>query len=160
MNDVQTTNVDPATAAPILSAAAPNSPAAPTATDNQVTPAAGQSTQSPLDVLEQILNDQKAAAQMPAVPGSEVGAPQAPPPTTQPPQPTAQEVAELEAQRHLEDQAELQEKISELHQITDTPAYQARVQQDATAQAETTATEASQAGFEIVQLDHTKITSE
>jgi hypothetical protein len=116
---------------------AQNSVPAPTPT---AAPAPGQT--SPLDVLDQILNDaqSKAAAQETAKEEEEKQKLQ----------------AEVERQKQ-EDQAKLQQQITELKTVTQSPEYQAKVDQDkqAAVQAEEHAQQMD--GMEIIQLDHKKV---
>ncbi len=127
---------------------------------------------SPLDILEEILGDAAkkggAGAAAGAVPTSD--APNTPADPTMsadrqaqpppPPQEPAMTIEEAEAikQAHLEaDQVALQQKVAELQTITQTPQYQARVEQNTAAATTSEEQTNSQAGFEIVQLEHKKI---
>jgi|GEM_PF-3063221 len=138
------TDVPVTTTLPASPAAAPNTP-----------------TKSPLDILEEILNDPK--SKTPIEPGTAAASvtsavPEAatqPPPAV--PQLTAEEIA---AQQQVQDQADQQAlaaETAELKTIVNTPAYQARVQQAAAAQEETQQHVEATKEFEIKQLEHSKI---
>ncbi len=112
------------------------------ATAPAVPPADAPAGQSPLDVLDQILNDAqtKAATQQSAQEEEE-----------------KKKLEEAVEQQKQEDQAKLQEQIAELQTVKESPEYQAKVQQDqhAVVQAEEHAQEME--GMDIVQLGHTKV---
>lgn len=109
---------------------------------------------SPLDILEEILSEKGASA---GDPGGMQAEASVAPVVPEPPQPTAEELAQLEAARLAQDQAELQQKQAELQTITQTPQYQARVEQEEAAKQQHDQQETAQEGFEIKQIEHTKI---
>jgi len=119
--------------------------------------AADPSQKSSLDLLEQLLNESKAETQPDQPPAVGLGeaTPVRPAAPTQ--APSLEQIHQMEAEQEAEDQVALQAKLNELQQIEQTPAYLARVQQEQTAEQQKAATESAQDGFEIVQLDHTKI---
>lgn len=134
-------------------------PAAPAAANSSPAP-----TKSPLDILEEILNDPSKKAVQPAAaaatgapppnPGEPVPAESALPPI---PQPSEAEILAQQQAQLIKDQAELITEQANLQTIVDTPAYQARVQQAAATAEESQRQALAGQGFEIKQLDHTKI---
>lgn len=115
---------------------------------NPVAPA----QKSPLDVLEEILQQKGQPAAVPS-------APQVDPAQQQAELEAAQmaEVHAMEAQKQAQDQAELAARQTELQQAKQTPAYQARVEQQSTEKQQSDAQTQAHAGYEITQLQHTKI---
>jgi hypothetical protein len=117
--------------------------------DPTATPATPQ--KSPLDVLEEILGN---------APG-ETGA--QPDPAAQAAATAAAEEAEKQrlaaeiARQREADQQALQTKLGELANISQTPAYQARVQQDEQKKQEAAQKQADNDGYEIHQLTKMKI---
>lgn len=120
--------------------------------------------QNPLDVLESILAEakQKAGQKVPAGEVSGGGDPVASTSTTTtdpasppaPPPPTPEEIAAQEAAHQAEIEQQKQQLMA---QISQTPEYQAKVQQDAEKAEEETQSAAGGDGFQIQQLQHTKI---
>lgn len=119
--------------------------------------------QNPLDVLESILAEakQKAGQKAPAGEGSGMGQVDSPPAVTTdpatppvPPPPTPEEIAAKEAAHQAEIEQQKQQLMA---QITQTPEYQAKVQQDAEKAEEESQSSAGGDGFQIQQLQHTKI---
>ncbi len=122
----------------------------PPATPLPADPAAGGG-KSPLDMLEQILKDQKQeGAEAPATP---VAAPVVP----AEPLISPEELQAQQAAHKAQDEVDLKAKIAELETIKQTPEYQARVEQNAQAQTQAEEAHSGQEGFEIRQLDHTKV---
>lgn len=118
----------------------------------------GQPQKNPLDVLEELLNDAKAGAQAPA--GVAPAAPDqsaTPLAAPEPAGPTPEQLAQMEAEREAQDQAEAQAKLNEIQSVQSTPEFQARIQQDQAAVQQKAQETTAQDGFEIIQLDHTKI---
>jgi hypothetical protein len=135
-------NVPPPPADPVADSATPAAPAA--------------GKKSPLDVLEDILNESKGAdgeaGKDPAAAAAELAADAA--------KAEAEALAKVQAdteQQRLIDEAKLKEQIAGLGTLKDTPAYQARVSQDAEKQADAAQAAAAGQGYDIVQLDHTKV---
>lgn len=119
--------------------------------------------QNPLDVLESILAEakQKAGQKAPGGEGSGMGQVDSPPAVTTdpatppvPPPPTPEEIAAKEAAHQAEIEQQKQQLMA---QITQTPEYQAKVQQDAEKAEEESQSSAGGDGFQIQQLQHTKI---
>ena len=112
-------------------------------TDSQAVPQpASTGTQSPLDVLDQILNDAKTKAAQAA-------------------DDKAAEEAKKQEEEHLRRKIEEEKRVAaqrtELQAITQSPQYQARVQQQQEEQ-ETLQKEAQQMdGMQIHQLGHKKM---
>lgn len=104
---------------------------------------------NPLDILEEMLQ-QKGGADDPA-------------PTSPSVDSVAEEAAQLaevkamEEQRVARDQAELTARQAELAMATQSTEYQARVQQDQATQEKSSADAAASRGYEVKQLQHTKI---
>lgn len=114
---------------------------------------------SPLDVLEDILNESKGAGGAGADPAAAKAAAEAQvaaDAAKAEAEAMAQVQADMEKQR-VEDQQQLQQQISNLSSIKDTPAYQARVAQDEEKKRQDAATASAGEGFDIVQLGHTKV---
>lgn len=106
--------------------------------------------QSPLDALEKILEEAKAKKESSGPSEEEVAAEQ---------KKLAEEAA-FNAQKEeqkIRDQQELEIKIAELKNVEQTPQYQARVQQHQQEVEEKQQTQADNDGYQIDQLDHTKI---
>ena len=118
------------------------------------TPAADD--KNPLDILEELLKDSGGGG---AAGGSK--------PAAEPSKPgelTEEELAqkraefeEIKAEQNIEDAEQLVKQKELLKTLTQTPAYQARVQQEEEKVVETKTAEEASAGFEITQLDHDKI---
>lgn len=108
---------------------------------DQNTPSANASN-SPLDVLDQILND----AQVKSAKETEEKEAAA-----------AQKLQEDLARQRVEDQAKIQQELQEIQNMKQSPQYQAMVDQkhDVTEEKEEKAKELD--GMEIVQLDHTTL---
>lgn len=98
--------------------------------------------QSPLDVLDQILNDaqDKAAKEADEKAKEE--------------ERKVQE--ELERQKQ-EDARKLQEELEKLKNVTQSPEYQARVEQQQTEDQQSQDKKTAMEGLEIIQIGHTKI---
>lgn len=119
---------------------------------------ADPTSKSPLDVLEEILQQRApvgtdtsdSAAQSPSV------TPNAPADAT-PPQMSAEEIAALEAERTAADKVALAAKQAEMESILQTPQNLAREAQENAAAATTASKAVAMDGYEIKQLDHTKI---
>jgi hypothetical protein len=115
-------------------------------------PPANKADKSPLELLEDILKNNPAAkssaAAAPATPGQ---------PTELSSADQEMGIARLEEERRLIDEQALAVKQAELAHITETPAYQARVQQNAAVEQANSDQVAAQDGFEIIQLGHKKI---
>lgn len=125
-------------------------PTTPTASDPAAPP-----QKSPLDILEEILQ-QKGGVGEPADAAS--AAPAAP--VVDPAAEEAAKLAEikaLEQQSQAEDQAALAAKQAELASAKQTPAYQARVKQDQATKQQSDSQNAAHEGYQIKQLQHTKI---
>lgn len=106
---------------------------------------AGQGQQkSPLDVLETILDEAKSKTR--TVNQQE-----------QQEEQQRQELAQQDAQQKAEDAQKLRQQIEELKTVTQTPAYQARVEQEQEKQEEQEKEKQEQQGYQIVQLEHTKV---
>lgn len=115
---------------------------------------------SPLDVLEEILNESKGSSGGPAVDPAAAKAAAEAQAAAEAAKAEAEAMAKVQAdmeRQRLEDQQKLKEQITDLKTIKDTPAYQARVAQDEEKKQEAAATAVAGAGYEIVQLDHTKV---
>ena len=67
------------------------------------------------------------------------------------------ELAALEATQKAGDAVQVQAKLADLQQVTQSPEYHARVEQDAAQQQAHATQQHDQAEFEIHQLGHTKI---
>lgn len=124
-------------------------------TDASTPTDSSDSTKSPLDILEEILG-KSAAGASDAVQGK----------TNEELTTEKAELEILEKQKQYEielqqqqarDIAAIQEKTQELATITQTPAYQARVQQDATTHQQEEQNTVELAGFEINQISRTTI---
>ncbi len=113
----------------------------------------GAPQKSPLDILEDILGKDPNAAGA-AVPDASPAPADAPPSQ---PQPTLEEIRALEQEMAVRDQAALAAKQAEMASITESPEYQVRVTQDEAAAEQTATASDALEGFEIKQLDHTKI---
>lgn len=129
---------------------------------------AGQQ-QDPLAVLENILNEakeQKGSGQAPDLVGASKSA------QSKSNQPSAEELAKLEAEKKQKEEAErqrqaqleaerlrlIEEQKRKLEQeLKQTPQYQARVQQEAEKAEEEKQHASAGEGYEIKQLKHTKI---
>lgn len=108
--------------------------------------------QNPLDVLEEILNDAKNKGQK--------SDPNAPTPEQIAAQKEVEELKKAEAlmqERQQEDVQKMVEQIGELDSIKQTPEYQARVEQIEEKKQEEVSQQQAQDGYEIEQLQHTKI---
>lgn len=118
---------------------------------DSATPAPTTPQKSPLDLLEDILNESKnagGAADPAAAAAAEAEAIAAQ---------QAEKISQMQAQNKVADEQAIEQGIAELSSIKDTPAYQARIQQEAaTVQAHDQQADA-QRGFEIKQLSHKKI---
>lgn len=156
--------VDPQTATPQSSISPASDPqliaSSPTPpTDPQI-----PSDQNPLDVLESILAEakQKAGQKAPAGAGSggndqdasASGTTTDPATPPVPPPPTPEEIAAKEAAHQAEIEQQKQQLMA---QITQTPEYQARVVQETEKAEEQIKSAAGGDGFQIQQLQHTKI---
>lgn len=136
----------------------------PGAVDPGAAPADGGAGQkSPLDVLEELLKESQAkagaAGQGPGAPGG-MGAMEPAPDPNQPTPEQLQLQAEMEEklrQQAIIDQQHLEEQRVALGQIKDTPQYKARVQQDQDKVDEQQSKQSAGQGFDIKQLEHTKI---
>ncbi len=131
----------------------------------QTAPGAGQ---DPLAALEELLKRQQAKQQ--AGGGAGLGgsgggadatdAPTGPSPEEVAAQEKAQQLAqyeELKQQRQLEDAQHLKEQIAALSQIGEMPEEQARQQQHDAVEEQRVGNAAATDGFEIKQIEHTKI---
>lgn len=113
------------------------------------------SNKDPLAVLEELLAKQKASG---AKAGGGGGAAAQPSPT--PEEETAkrrEEYERLKAEAAARDQALLDQQTQQFEALKATPQYQARVAQQKEAQSDLESKIASQDGFEIFQLETTKI---
>ncbi|NCN06847.1 MAG: hypothetical protein GW946_03330 [Candidatus Pacebacteria bacterium] len=123
----------------------------------QPTAAPAADDKNPLDILEELLKDSGGGGA--AAGGSK--------PAAQPSKPgelTEEELAqkraefeEIKAEQNIEDAEQLVKQKELLKTLTQTPAYQARVQQEEEKVVEIKTAEEASAGFEITQLDHDKI---
>lgn len=115
-------------------------------------PAAGQ--KSPLDVLEDILNDAKGNAQANQAQDAAAKAEQE---AALAEQKQKEDLEKLRQQKKLEDEQKIQQQLASMQQVMASPIQQERAKQDQekveTLKHQLTADE----GFEIVQLDHIKI---
>lgn len=122
-------------------------PSAPAASDPQAAPIQptapqGGQSKSPLDVLDQILNDAQTKATETAAQQEEA---------------EKNKLEEAAARQKEEDKQLLEQQIAELQHVKETPEYQARVQQIAE-QSQAQAQHAEEmAGSEIRQIEHTKV---
>ncbi len=123
------------------------------ADDAQTPPA--QDDKNPLDVLEELLKDSGSGSGS----GSSGGAAPA-----KEGELTEEELAQkrLEFEQKKADQAvvdtaDIEKQKALLETITQTPAYQARVQQEEAAVEQTVKNEEAAVGFDIKQLEHDKI---
>ena len=114
--------------------------------------------QDPLAALQQLLDDQKQqAAAAPA--GGDVVPDQAVGEVTleEPKGPSAEEIAQLQAQKQLEDQQKIAEQLEKMrNELTQTPEYQARLSQKASADTlskEKSLEERSKRIFQLKRLD-------
>ncbi len=124
-------------------------------------PAADPAAQrNPLDVLEELLKESQAKVGAPGggLPGGGTGPVPAEPAGPTPEQLQAQaEMEERLRQQAVIDQQAIEERRAELEQIKNTPQYQARVQQDQEKADQQQTQQAAGQGFDIKQLEHTKI---
>jgi hypothetical protein len=141
----------------------------PTTTDGQ------KNQKSPLDILEELLADSKknsaagtatdqagneAAVAAPTGGGGEAPAEAASQATNAPGEMTPEERAALDAkiaQQQIEDQQTMQQTLAGLAEVSTTPQYQARVQQQAEEIEKQKQHQQEQDGHEIRQLKHTTI---
>ncbi len=111
---------------------------------------------NPLDVLEELLKESQAKIGPPGG-GKAADAPAEPAgPTPE----QLQQQAELEErlrQQAVLDQQAIEKRRIELLGLKDTPQYQARVQQDQAKADDLQSKDTAGQGFQILQLDHTKI---
>ena len=137
-NDLTLPTLDPA----VLTADPSVSPSVPTDSQASTPPAADGKSPSPLDVLDQILND----AQSKAKAAEEVKK-----------QEEAKKIEEeLERQRQ-EDAVKVQAQIEELQTVKESPQYQAMVNQHQEQVQQKEDHQKKMDGMEIVQLQHTKL---
>lgn len=135
--------------------------------DSTAKPAAGAAQSNPLDVLEKLLDEIDQGKSSPSLSKKSLGTPGEP---AQPEGPTPEEIAaeELEKrriefeQKQAEQQKIDQELIEQQRQVLAEEmehgaANVARAQQDEEKKAQTSQKQQAEEGFEIVQLDHTKI---
>lgn len=114
---------------------------------------------NPLDVLEELLKESQAkvgGGSMPGMPGDPGAAAEPAGPTPEQLQLQAEYEEKLRQQAILDQQA-LEQKRAELEEIKHTPQYQARVQQDQEKADVQQAKSSAGQGFDIKQLEHTKI---
>lgn len=113
---------------------------------------------SPLDILEEILNEADAQEDGDT---AAAGAPKAgATPAAEPQVPDAEiqaQIKQQEEQHKQQDAIALQQKIEELKTITQTPEYQAAQTQDHAKEEKLHQEEEERAATEIRQLQHTKI---
>ena len=134
-------------------------------TDSGTAPAAGK--KSPLDVLEEILNDAQAKsgqAAAGAAGGGDSSAAAADPAASSLQGATSasddEQLAVIEAhaaEQAVADQAEIQQRLAAIEALKTSPENQARVEQEQTKAAQADEQSASGQGFQIVQLQHDKI---
>lgn len=159
-----TQTVDPPTPTPQPSIPPASDPQLIASSPTQPTDAEASPDQNPLDILESILAEakQKASQNAPTGEGAD-GSDRASIPTTDPNDPTAsppqpppspEEIAAKEATHQAEIEQQKQQLMA---QITQTPEYQARVEQEAEKAEEQSKSVAGGDGFQIQQLQHTKI---
>ncbi len=98
--------------------------------------------ETPLDVLDQILNDAQAKAMNAAEEEAEK---------------KAKEAEEARAQQKLEDAAKIQAELANLKTVSQSPQYQAMVEQEQEKVDEKQKQEEGMDGMHIVQLGHTKV---
>jgi hypothetical protein len=129
----------------------PNQPG-PAPVPSSTQPSTNPAQKSPLDILEEILQQKDGAGG--------TAEPVVAQPAVDPAAQEAAQLAEIKAleQQHLvQDQAELAVRQAELATATQSTAYQARVQQDQASQQESKAHATASEGYDIQQLQHTKI---
>lgn len=118
--------------------------------------ASGSKKKSPLDVLEDILEDSKKAAKAPvAMPGQAKTAD-----NTNTAQQEAEQLAQMQqqqAQQAQADQAQIQAKLQEIAGLENSPQVQAAAQQKQAQEAAEQKHEDFMEGNEIIQLGHKKV---
>jgi len=132
------------------------------------TAATDPSQQNPLDILEKLLQDTKSkkaasAATDPSTLGAPLRAPVSPPTEAAPAVPaeepslTEEDYERIRAEHDEADQVKIEEQKVIMEQLKQSPQYKARVQQDEEKASVDQAHQQDQDGFQIEQLDHTKI---
>jgi hypothetical protein len=121
---------------------------------------------SPLDVLEEILNDAQGkgggasdGAGLAADPNAPAGAAAAATPADQAvaDQQALAKIEEQVAQQNAQDQVQMTQHLAQIQEITHSPEYQAVVQQEDAKKQEVVTHQEEHKGFEIIQLGHTKV---
>lgn len=112
---------------------------------------------SPLDILEQILNESKQGDKGGGATPSDAPAQPAPSPVPVETPPAPQVDPEELARREAEEAAKLEAQRQELATIKDTPQYHAKVEQEEAQKVASQSAAQSGQGYEIVQLSHKKI---
>lgn len=146
-----TSSAPPVSLADMAAAATQNASAAPAT--------ASADSQNPLDALEAILQQAKAKTD-PTVAQVDPNAPPAPDPAVEAAAEEARkqaELAALEAENKLQDEAKLKAELDELKQVSGTSAEQARLAQQTALQQDQEQRQQEHAVNQIRQLGHTKI---
>lgn len=101
---------------------------------------------SPLDILEDVLEDAKGAAQAKKAAD-----------TAEEEKKQQAELAALKAQRKIEEEALIEDQLAKMKEITQSPAEKSRLAQEQAGVDADKQEKSSHEGFEIRQLGHTKV---
>lgn len=113
---------------------------------------------NPLEALEQILKDARAKAESQQPEAGAAVPPKPPGPMTAEEAQTKQAVLDAKAEENeIRDQAAISQQLADLQSVVNTPAYQARVEQDSAKKQADELKQDQADKFAIHQLGHTKI---